>query len=221
MNPQEAVRLHDTPALVADPRFLAHLGELALSAEGEAETVYGVWSDLRLAYLGPGWFRFAAENGAGDEGWRARWTLGRSVADAWRPPLDRFYIRLFAGALATESPVSHDYQCHSAVTHRVFRMTLHRVGQGLGLFVVNSRLVESPHEASGDAPRPPVYVDESGFVRQCMHCRRTRRIGEPGGWDWVPQLVERMPANTSHGLCDVCLAYYFPADAPATHDVSP
>ena len=32
--------------------------------EDHPHTVYGVWSDLRLAYMNPAWFSFARRNGA-------------------------------------------------------------------------------------------------------------------------------------------------------------
>jgi hypothetical protein len=31
-------------------------------------------------------------------------------------------------------------------------------------------------------------------------------------WDWVPGWVAESPEDISHGLCDACAAYYYPAD---------
>jgi hypothetical protein len=200
------------PAVVADPRFLASLGGLAGVLDDESGVVYGVWADLRLAYLGSRWFAFCADNGG--PALPAEWPLGRSVAEAWEPPLDAYYGALFAQALTGGKPVSDDYECSSALIFRRFRMTLHPVSDATGLVIVNSLLVARPH----DPPEPsaiglPIddYVDARGLVTQCMHCRRTRLPASPTRWDWVPALVEHMHTNTSHGLCDVCMEYYHPA----------
>ena len=57
----------------------------------------------------------------------------------------------------------------------------------------------------------PEYLDASGLVIQCAHCRKVRNQQRPGGWDWVPVLVAQTYPMTSHGLCPACLDFYFPA----------
>ncbi|MDQ3034620.1 MAG: hypothetical protein M3Y87_19580 [Myxococcota bacterium] len=56
-----------------------------------------------------------------------------------------------------------------------------------------------------------LYRDPNGMLVQCSHCRRVRR-GDPSvtAWDWVPEYVARPQPRTSHGLCAVCLDFYYP-----------
>jgi hypothetical protein len=44
----------------------------------------------------------------------------------------------------------------------------------------------------------------------CGHCRRTRRPGSaPEVWDLVAAHISALPPNVSHGLCGICLDYYY------------
>ncbi|MDZ7826889.1 MAG: hypothetical protein U5R48_13845 [Gammaproteobacteria bacterium] len=77
-------------------------------------------------------------------------------------------------------------------------------------------MVESLHDPethSPSAPEPASYLDEHGLLHQCAHCRRMANQTEPARWDWVPAWVEAPPPNLSHGICPLCLEYYFPEAA--------
>ena len=43
----------------------------------------------------------------------------------------------------------------------------------------------------------------------CAHCRHTRSADDPQRWDWVPQYVAEPRTRISHGICPLCLAYYY------------
>jgi hypothetical protein len=65
---------------------MAHLPGLFTSShlhllEDHPHTVYGVWSDLTLAYMNPAWFAFARRNGA-EQSVPSAWSIGRSTIDA-------------------------------------------------------------------------------------------------------------------------------------------
>ena len=58
---------------------------------------------------------------------------------------------------------------------------------------------------------PELYRDRDGTIVMCSNCRKTRRVGvAPETWDWVAALVANQPAGVSHGLCKICLEYYYP-----------
>ncbi len=180
------------------------------SMEGSA---YGLWPDLRIAYVNPWWFRFAGEN-RGEPGISLHWGLGRSVMDSVPDILEPFYHSLYASVLEecpSRVPVRHEYECSSPGVFRRYLMMLYCLGRGEGVLVVNSSVIETPHEAVGREPHDPIYaayVDDHGFVHQCANCRRVKNMKEPNRWDWIPAWVAKPPAQTTHTLCSLCLPYY-------------
>lgn len=101
------------------------------------------------------------------------------------------------------------YECSSPTIFRKFMMHVFPLKKTPGLLVVNSLCVERPHEASHESPCGAGYRSSHGVVVMCSHCRRTKRSESSDHWDWVPEYVERLPPNTSHGLCNLCLEYYY------------
>jgi CheY-like chemotaxis protein len=74
--------------------------------EDHPHTVYGVWSDLTLAYVNPAWFAFARRNGA-DQSIPGGWSIGRSTI---RMPSKLVRVIFF-----------------SRISHRRFRPTAARI----------------------------------------------------------------------------------------------
>lgn len=190
------------------------LGEI----EQHAGTAFGLRPDFRLGYVNPAWFEFSRTN-QGEPRLSAEWTLGRSVFDAIPQVLHDFYRTLFVEAMANPKPgprpPAHCYECSSPTLFRRFALTTYRLGNGEGLLVVNSLLVEQPHDPAVRQPAiadRPTYLHADGFVRQCSHCRRVEHGSEPNRWDWIPAWVDRSPPETSHTLCSFCLDHYYPAE---------
>ena len=75
-------------------------------------------------------------------------------------------------------------------------------------FVVNSLMVERPHDRPVAEPAAELYVSQDGIVCMCSYCRRTMQTGEPDQWDWVPAFVTERPPRVSHGFCRICAEYY-------------
>ncbi len=180
-------------------------------------TIYGLFSDLRLAYLNPAWFRFAAENG-GEPRISEEWTLGRSILDSIPSPLRDFYERHFHECLRTATVWKHEYECSSAARYRRFHQIVYPLDDGTGLLVVNSLLVDRPHDPAERLPYAPdqrTYQDADGLICQCAHCRRVKHPGELERWDWIPEWVTGFPKATSHGFCPTCFRFYYPVGADA------
>lgn len=98
-------------------------------------------------------------------------------------------------------------------------MQVYALPGGQGHLIVNTLIVERPHDRESRppcAPDPTRYSDRHGLIRQCSHCRRVQDPVAPTRWDWVPTWVERAPPNTSHGICPVCDSYFFPEGANPT-----
>lgn len=190
-----------------DPNFLSLLVGFE-SLEGEHETVFGLWPDLRLAYVNPAWFRFAREN-EGEPAISRDWTLGRCILDAVAEPLRPFFVGNYSRCLEINRPWEHVYECSSDEKYREFHMTVFPLERAQGLLVVNSLRIETTPHREAKAAVQRDYRSDDGLILQCCHCRRVRRRTDPGGWDWVPEWVRQCPPKTSHGICEPCFAYYY------------
>lgn len=175
-------------------------------------TIYGVWADYRLAYMNPGWFRFAKENG-GEPAISRDWELGRSILDAMADDVRDIYQTKYDQCLRFREAWKNEYECSSALVYRWFHQTVYPLGRGgEGLLFVNALAVERPHNAR---LRPDLALDEAAYVgpggvlQQCCHCRKMKNFRESERWDWVRDWVKRSPANTSHTFCPSCYGYYY------------
>jgi len=180
-------------------------------------TIFGLWPDLTLAYTNRGWDEFAGENG-GQPAIEREWNLGARYFDAIAEPLRPYYRTLLTRAPdpgAALHPVSHQYECSSASTFRMFNMQVYVLPERAGYVVVNSLVVQraqDPREREPHAPDPHRYTDAEGLIHQCCHCRRVQYVGERTRWDWVPAWVARSPREASHTICSICFDYYYPVE---------
>lgn len=196
---------------ICDPDFLAELRAAGgPDPETLEEPVVGVWADLTIAYISPGWRRFGAANG-GAGAFADESALGRSLLEGVPEVLRERFQSVYA-SLAGDGTGFYDYECSSADTFRRFRMTRHAVGTR-GMLLIHHLLEERPHDPS---ERPIVRPEDVPLVpvdrppTQCAYCRRMRVVGQPDRWVWVPEWVSSQPVLVSHGMCDLCMRKHFP-----------
>lgn len=177
-------------------------------------SIFGLWGDGTIAYVNPAWREFGRENG-GYPRLESAWGLGAGYLDAIAEPLRPFYAGLLERA-ADESarlhPVTHQYECSSARLFRKYSMQVFVLEGRAGFVIVNSLVFDAPHDPAvrpSHVADPTRYRDARGLVVQCAHCRRVRRAADLVRWDWVPAWVEQCPDRTSHGVCGLCLEYYY------------
>jgi hypothetical protein len=201
--------IDDRFAALLSPRF--RVADL----EGHPASVFGMWRDTTLAYVNPAWSAFAESNN-GQPAVEREWGLGARYLDAIAEPLQPFYERLLQeapGVGMSLRPASHTYECSSADVFRRFVMQVYCLPERSGFVVVNSLVVEAPHDPAARPAQSPDavrYMNTDGVIVQCSHCRRIRHAGADERWDWVPEWVEHSPRDTSHGLCPICFEYYYP-----------
>lgn len=171
-------------------------------------TVYGLWPDLRLAYMNPAWLRFASENG-GEAAIARDWGLGRCILEAIAEPLRPFFVSHYGRCLEESRPWEHIYQCSSAECYREYHMTAFPLRGREGLLIVNSLRVQAPHDYVALPPLAERYRTAQGIISQCSHCRRTRRVDDESIWDWVAEWVKQSPVGTSHGICPECFGFHY------------
>jgi hypothetical protein len=170
---------------------------------GSLSATCGLRRDLSLALRNEAWTAFGRANGAtAPEAWD-----DRCVLDAITGELRSFYGDLFREVQASGRPADHAYACPSPERHRRFVMRVVPAPSD-ALLVQHHLVVDRPHETRGGEPLDDRYADH-GVVTVCSHCRRTRRVHEPQTWDWVPGYLRPGVARVSHGLCPVCLRFYY------------
>jgi hypothetical protein len=178
--------------------------------ELETGSAYVLSSALRVAYANSAWSQYAISNGASFLASAAAGSLDVMLATS--PPLRPYYRAAFARLLAGNEVWTHVYDCSNAERFRVFAMHVYPLSHQAGLIVTNSLVIERAHDPESREPQLDLartYVQESGLIIQCAHCRRIRRTSGREGWDWVPVWVESCPRNVSHGLCHPCFQYHY------------
>lgn len=190
-----------------DPALASRLDARSLSCwDEDGATICAVWSDGRLAFYNRAWDRFAIDNGGTTV--VADWPVGRSIWDAIPTPLRAFYQDAFAGALATGEPYEHEYECSTPTHRRSFHLRALAIAERAALLVVHSLSRVELHPGVIDAAEE-AYVEATGFVVQCSHCRRVRMPDGSDRWDFVPAYVACQRGNISHGLCAPCLELHY------------
>jgi hypothetical protein len=130
------------------------------------------------------------------------------VMDVIPEVLREFYQSALDSVLKEGTERLHVYECSSAGIFRQFQMRI--LPYRTGLLIINSLVTAHPHKRE-QHPAQEAYFGQHGIATMCCHCRRTQRADDRSRWDWVPALVEAPPATVSHGLCKVCMAYYYPS----------
>jgi len=185
------------------------------SLNSHPSTVYGLDSELNIAYLNPAWFKFSEENGNNifvDN----EWSLGRNIFDAIPDVLEPFYRDLFQSALNEKEPPEisqqFEYECSSPELYRRFSMHLYPVGVD-GVVVVHSLCIEELYKlpsANGVITLDEDdYIDKEGMIHQCANCRRLQNLNDKERWDWVPKYIKEPHSKTSHGVCVPCMHHYY------------
>jgi hypothetical protein len=189
-----------------------HLSRVMSALQRSPAVSYVVDSQFRILYCNPAWDRFASANGAPQLTSDA--VIGFDLFDVIPDDLRGLYSHTFRKVLSTGRVGEETYQCSSPTEFRIFRMRIHLLKPQNWLIVTNPLLVERPH-AKTAPPDSNTYVNANRFVTMCAHCRCSRRLDDPGQWDFVPEYLKlslESATKVSHGLCPVCRAYFYPLD---------
>jgi hypothetical protein len=182
--------------------------------ENSAHSIFGLSKDLKLNYLNPGWFRFARQN-EGEPDISRCYPIGTPIEEAIAGDICDFYIENYLKTLRDLKVWKHEYECSSPDLFRIYSQDTYPLKDGEGLIVVNSLKVEKTFDKTWQGS-PVVslkaYHGKNGLITQCSNCRKVQRASETEIWDWVPELVARMPDNVSHSICPICYDYYWAVD---------
>lgn len=185
------------------------LGGIDLCAfEASPDVVFALTSDLRLAYVNPGWGAFAQANDGADV--LERWPLGAEFLTGISEPRLRSCLERRFKEVQPSQPLRTDFSCDSPARMRRFHSHVQRLPSTGHLLVVNTLLEDVPAPAGdllSDQEVEARCLNAVGVFIQCAECRRTAS-SDRDRWLWVPSLLRREAARVSHGLCPVCLAVY-------------
>ena len=179
------------------------------AVEDGTSVIFCLNPDLIITYCNPAWDRFAVQNGG--QALCRPYPIGRCILDSISGPDRDYFAKRFRETLNQSEPWERDYECSTADVYRKMRMRVLPMQAVRALIVINSLLVEHPHQIAATAPLEEAYRTEHGLIVMCANCRRTRRI-DPNVqiWDWVPRFVQDMPLNITHGICASCREFYYP-----------
>jgi hypothetical protein len=186
------------PALPAG--FAARFEHGVLDEHRSTLVAIGVQGEI--LWFNRAWRRFAHANGGADV--LDRFGVGAIYFEGIAGQLRDVIRDMFADSLHAGRVVEMEYECSSAEVRRTMRLRALPI-PGAGLLLEHSCIRQRAHvsEAS-DA----LYLDGEGIIVQCSNCRRVRQ-SEAGQWDWVPDWVKQPHPATSHGICEVCLGFYY------------
>ena len=186
------------------PPFLAE-GFDVKALESDESTLIALDTECIVLWTNPAWARFAVSNGGADV--LNRFGAGTSYLLGVSEALRGFYKAAFGNALETGAPFEQDYECSSPEAFRMFHLRALPF-EGKGLLLEHSLIDVRPHQQIAFEPHSRAYARANGTILQCSNCRRVRRP-LAAAWDWIPSWVRHPPSNVSHGLCSLCLGFYW------------
>jgi hypothetical protein len=155
------------------------------------------------------WFNQAwiqAARTSGSEYILTRYPVGASYYDGIVGEMRGYYKVQFTQSIETGEPFFQEYECSTPTRFRLFELRALPI-ESMGL------LLEHTQITSNDIRRKPAPANEvdyrfpNGLIYQCSNCRRTKNLNSV--WVWVPEWVAQSPPHTSHGICKVCVGYYW------------
>jgi len=176
-----------------------------------------------VLFVNDAWDRFAADNGGG-----MRSGSGGLVGTRWLDGIHgeeprRVHAELLRRAMRREvgaagSAVVHTTENNDPLRARLSATRLEAIASPAGALVA----VAVTHRRVRERPIADVYAPvegdggghrgADGTWEQCGCCRRTRRPGPGGEWDFVRTLVAVPPPATRFVYCPLCVELHGPGE---------
>lgn len=194
----------DVEQMTLPPAFAAHFDAQALAIQ--PSTLVAIAPDGLILWFNGAWGRFARAN-AGETVLRAFRARQSSYYTGIADPLRSYFERAFGDAYAKQQVFDQDYECSSEHVMRTMHLRALPIPDG-GLLLEHSQTCASPMDRTEAAAIRAKYVTPAGLIVQCSNCRKVRR-SEGAIWDWIPSWLSSAPTRVSHGVCEVCLGFYY------------
>jgi hypothetical protein len=172
------------------------------------DVIFLVDSELRITYCNPAWDTFAMANGG--EGVLAEHVIGSNLMSAIAEPLHPLFRDVCRSCREHHLTFDMDYECSTAALYRLLHVKILPLRASGELAFIHSTRVERPHGVERPAfSATSDYVGDHGIVTLCCHCRRARRQDASSMWDWVPAFLQPERWKITHGMCPVCVSYFY------------
>jgi hypothetical protein len=178
--------------------------------EEDPSIIYCLSSDLKLVYYNPAWLNFIDKHEQ-EPCVSKKFPIGISIFSDIDEPLKSFYTETYLKIFNTQKIWDHNYECTDKSMFKIFHQTLYPLLNRKGLLIINNIVKRDDLTANRETllQIEEIYTWPTGFITQCIHCKRVQRVDKPAIWDWVPEWVENTPLNNSSSLCSPCYDYYY------------
>jgi hypothetical protein len=157
-----------------------------------------------ILWFNQAWSQAAIDSGA--ESVLTRFPVGSSYFEGISGDLRGFFQVQFSHCIRTHEPFFQEYECSTPTCFRLFELRALPI-EAEALLLEHSKLASSAMTRPAGPPNEEDYRFPNGLIYQCSNCRRTKTLNDR--WVWVTEWVSRPPARTSHGICKVCVGYYW------------
>lgn len=168
-------------------------------------TIMGIDKNCRIMLINQAYLQFARDNGG--ERIAADYNLGANMLDAISGPQREFYSEFFNNCFGANDVISHAYECSTPDRYRLFKLFVYPTPGRDALLLDHAIVVEHEHKHQSSSYSQEHYIDKDSLMHQCGYCRRVRH-NNSRQWDWLESSFTY--SNISHGLCESCLAHYYP-----------
>lgn len=190
------------------PYFRKKINYLNLEIiEASNDSTYILDTDFKMRAYNSAYVRFGHENDCPEV--EERFGIGFDLRDAIYGPPKNYYERKFREVIEKSTPLSFDYECSSPDKYRLLRQTAYPIRNKQGLLLSNHMTICHSH-TNPSSKLTSNHKTTDNMVIQCCHCRKVKNLNAENQWDWIPELVEKPYAMTSHTLCHNCLTHYYP-----------
>jgi hypothetical protein len=157
-----------------------------------------------ILWFNRAWAQAAINNGG--ESILTRYPVGSSYYDGIVGELHGYYKVQFSQSIQTGEPFFQEYECSTPTQFRLFELRALPI-ESVALLLEHTQLTANNIRRIAAPANEADYRFPNGLIYQCSNCRRTKNLNDV--WVWVPEWVAKSPDRTSHGICKVCVGYYW------------
>ncbi|EAR00359.1 hypothetical protein [Maribacter sp. HTCC2170] len=192
--------------------FLDNLGGFDFNVlEKSRFSICALSNKLKFIYVNHDWCRFAENNGhvklISDEK-----VLGTSALRLFKGIRLKLYFRKnYKKVISSGEIWHHQYENIEKTKHRLLHQSVYPLDNKSGILIIHSEVYKLPMSNMNYETFHIIeerYFQSNGHIVQCSNCRHTQRADQPEIWDWVPDWVEKLPANYSLSICPTCEHLY-------------
>lgn len=168
-------------------------------------SILGINRNYQIILFNEGYVRFANQNDGVES--LSRYGLGTNILDAIYGPQKEYYHKFINNCFEQTKHITHEYECSSENVYRLMKLFVYPSHDNKVLLMEHTLIEKKIHDIIESIKIIDDYLDNDNIIIQCGQCRRSQHQ-KTKNWDWVVSSFTHV--KISHGLCDSCLALYYP-----------